>query len=404
MSLLTESDAAGRGTARIAPPPIAGLKKWTSRADSVGLIAIATIKRMNRTPNLMPGYRAALSAFTLFLAAIVGCTGLEYVAHVAEGQLRVNGATEPVDAVLASGRLTEEEADKLRLIGRARAYAVEIGLNAGTSYTTFYDAGDNPLAFNLSASRRDRLDAVTWTFPIVGELPYLAFFDETYLRDEEQKLIDDGFDTFTYEIDAYSTLGIFEDPVRSPMLRRNNLSLADTIVHELLHNTVYRPGETTFNESLATFVGRTGAVEFLSREFGADSGWAAFAEARYADTDTINAFLVEFVDELRAYYAQPKPAAELIAGREAVFEAARRRFVADVQPTLRFPDSYGFYAELPTNNAWVLLNVRYNLDLDLFERVFAAVDRDWAAALDVFRAAAAAPGDPFDFLRDWLEE
>ncbi|MCA9243992.1 MAG: aminopeptidase [Phycisphaerales bacterium] len=347
-------------------------------------------------------------ALTMIIASglvlLSGCEGLEYVTHVAQGQIDVNTSTESIEAVLASGRLTDDEADKLRMIGRARAYAVEIGLNAGSSYTTYYDAGDNPLAFNLSASRRDKLDPVTWTFPIVGELPYLAFFDEGYLRDEEQKLIDDGFDTYTYEIDAYSTLGVFEDPIRSPMLRRNRLSLADTIVHEVLHNTIYRPNNTNFNESLATFVGRTGAVEFLTREYGEDSGWATFAEQRYADTDAINAFLVDFVAELRVYYAQAKPPGELVSGREAVFEAGRRRFVDEVQPTLNFPDSYGFYAELPTNNAWVLLNVRYNLDLDVFQRVFERVDGDWAAALGVFREAAAAAGDPFEYLRNWPDE
>ena len=45
---------------------------------------------------------------------------------------------------------------------------------------------------------------------------------------------------------------------------------------------------------------------------------------------------------------------------------------------------------------------RYNLDLVAFEAVYAAVDADWPAALDVFRAAAAAQEDPFAYLRSWL--
>ena len=115
---------------------------------------------------------------TLILLA-VGCDSLPYVLHLAQGEARVQGSVEPISDVLASDRLGTEDADKLRLIVNTRDYAAQtIGLNAGNSYTTFYDTSGDPAAFNLSAARRDALVAKTWTFPIVGEVPYLAFFDE----------------------------------------------------------------------------------------------------------------------------------------------------------------------------------------------------------------------------------
>jgi predicted aminopeptidase len=334
---------------------------------------------------------------------MVGCEGVFYVTHLASGQLGIQGGTEPITAVLESGRLTDDEQAKLELMVKARQFAAdEMGLNVGGSYATFYDTQGDPLAWNLSAARRDALVPVTWTFPIVGEVPYLAFFDEAYLRREEQRLLDQGYDTETYELDAYSTLGVFEDPVRSTMLRRGSLSLVETVIHELLHNTVWRPNETVFNESLATFVGRQGAIAFLAAEFGEDSGWPDVARAFYADLESVNAFLLELYAELEAYYAQDIPAGQKIAGREAVFQAARERFTSEVLPTLSFPESFGGYADLPTNNAWMLANYRYNLDLDVIEAVYIANGTDWRAALDVFGAAAAAPGDPFQYLRDWL--
>lgn len=342
----------------------------------------------------------------LFLVMLLlGCDGLTYVAHVAQGQFAVQGNVEPIDDVLASGRLTEEEDQKLRLIVKARRFAADsIGLDAGDSYTMFYDTRGDPLAWNLSAARRDRLVARKWSFPIVGEVPYLAFFDEDYLLREEQKLIDQGYDTLTYELDAYSTLGVFADPVRSTMLRRGTLSLSDTIIHELLHNTIWRPNHTIFNESLATFVGRTGAVQFLRSEFGEESGWPEVATAYYADLDAANVFLLDLYNELKDYFEQDLPSDELIAGREAVYQAGRERFVAELQPTLTYPNSFGGYTTLPTNNAWMLGHYRYNLDLDVFEAVFEAVNEDWSAALDVFQQAADAAGNPFDFLRDWVAE
>jgi predicted aminopeptidase len=334
---------------------------------------------------------------------LAGCEGLAYVVQLAEGEAGVQGHVESIDSVLASGRLSDQDAAKLRYIVKVRDYAAQtIGLNVGRSYTTFYDTGSDPQAWNLSAARKDALVAKTWTFPVVGEVPYLAFFDENYMHTVEQQLIDQGYDTLTYALDAYSTLGVFDDPVRSTMLQRDVLSLAETIVHELLHNTIYRANDTNFNESLATFVGRQGAVEFLRAEFGPDSDLPGIAIAFYADTDIVNAFLTQLHDDLQAFYAQPLSKAEKIAGRDAVFQAARDRFVAEVQPTLHYPDSFGGYANLPTSNAWVLANYRYNLNLGVFASVYAATGNAWAAALDAFRAAAAANGDPIAYLQDWL--
>jgi predicted aminopeptidase len=205
-------------------------------------------------------------------------------------------------------------------------------------------------------------------------------------------------------VDAYSTAGFFRDPIRSPMLQRHTLSAVETIFHELLHNTIWRASGDVFNESLATFVGRTAAAEFLLAEFGEDSGWGELAEAYYADIDATNAFLFELYNELDAYYAGPLSKEEKTAGREAVYQAGRDRFISEVQPTLNFPDVFAGYAELPTNNAWMRSHYRYNLDLVVFEQVFTVLGGDWPAVLEVFRAAGHSAGDPFDYLRDWLAE
>lgn len=344
------------------------------------------------------------AALTFILGGfLVGCESLPYIVQLAQGHFRSQGEAEPIDDVLASGRLSEEDADKLRLLVKARQFAVEtIGLNGGQSYTTFYDTSGAPLAYNLSAARQDALIPKTWSFPIVGEVQNLVFFDEAYLHDTETSLEAAGYDIMTYELDAYSSAGFFVDPVRSPMLRRSTLSLVDTIIHELLHNTVWRPSAPMYNESLATFVGRQGAQEFLLAEFGPDYSWSRTAPLYYADTDAVSAFLSDFYAELEAYYAQPLSSAEKVAGREAVFQAARDRFVNEIQPRLNFPTVFASYGNLPTSNAYMLTHRRYNLDLDVLADVYAATGRDWHAALDVYRAAAGAAGDPFAYLRDWL--
>ncbi len=345
----------------------------------------------------------ALALFVSFPLS-AGCDGLFYVLRAAEGQFGVQGATEPIDDVLASDRLSEEDETKLRLLVKAREYAAEtIGLDAGECYTTFYDSGGDPVVFSLSASPRDALEPVTWWFPIFGSQEHLMFFDEEYLRRVERELIDSGHDTYTYEVDAYSTVGFFKDPIRSPMLRRHTLSAVDTIFHELLHNTIWRPSEPVFNESLATFVGRTAAVEFLQVEFGEDSSWGDVGAAYYADVDTVNEFLLDLYDELATYYAGSLSKEEKTAGREAIYQAGRERFVTQVMPGLNYPEIFAGYTELPTNNAWMRAHYRYHLDLGAFDEVFAELGGDWSAMLDVFQSAARAANDPFEYVRDWLK-
>lgn len=351
----------------------------------------------------MPGGVAALLIGGLSLGALSGCAGLDYVLSLAAAQARILAGSVPIEEVLASGRLAPEQADKLRWILDVRRFAVEqMGLRGDGSYTTFYDTGGRPLLYNVTASRKDRLEPKTWTFPFVGTVPYLGFFDAERARAMFDRLAGEGLDVVMYEVDAFSTLGAFPDPVRSPMLERDRISLAETVIHELLHNTIWRPDDVPFNESLATFVGRRGTLDYL--DWRAEGGEDLMDPARryFADLDVYAEFINELYETLRLYYATDMPAEQKIAGREAVFQQMRDVFVSEYLPRFSDPDRWAGLADLPTNNAWVLAVYRYNVGLDLYEGVYTAMGRRWRAALEVFREASRAPS-PEEFLRQWLE-
>lgn len=340
----------------------------------------------------------------LFLPAGCGSVGLDYLLDIAGGQVDVVANSIPISDALRSDSLTEEEKDKLRLIIDARRYAIDvIGLDAGDSYTVYYDTQGRAAGYNVSAAYPDRFESVTWDFPFAGTLPYIGFFEEAPAREEQRRLVDNGYDTVLSPVDAFSTLGAYTDPVRSSMLARENTALVDTIIHEILHNTVWRAGDVIFNENLATFVGRTGAVEFFLDREGDDSPQADYARRRYADIDQYNAFMVALYNELDVYYHSGLSRDEKVAGREAIFQAARDRFMADILPTLNMPDQWAWMADLPANNAWLLANQRYNFELSRFERVYEATGGDWAASLAVFRQASRAD-DWVAFLDDWARD
>ena len=344
-------------------------------------------------------------AVLLLLAALFGggCgPDLLYLPRLAMGQLGAIVTSVPIEEALNNGDLAPEEAAKLELVVDARAYGVEsIGLSPGQSFTTFVYTDDSSQAYNVSACQKDRFEAVTWTFPIFGGFPYLIFFDRAEADRYFERLAAADYDVFMYEVDAYSTMNAIPNPVRSAMLRRSEFSLVETVLHEMLHDTVWKVNATTFNESLATFVGRTGAVAYFRDRFPDEPELVETAMARNEDTDRYNDFLFELHWELDAFYRSDRTRAEKIAGREEIVQGARDRFAQEVQPLMHFPENYDWVERLPANNAWLLGNYRYNLDLDVFGEVYEAVGGDWPAALDVFRQASRAD-DPFAFLRAWV--
>jgi len=339
----------------------------------------------------------------VLVISLPGC-GVDwgYIFAAAVGQIEILRKSVPISQATGSTALTSEQRSKLGLIRDARVYADEIiGLNVEDNYTLFYDSGGEPVAFNVSACRKDAFEPRLWTFPIVGAVPYLGFFDRKAADAKYNELAAEQLDVFMYEIDAYSGLGYFPSVVLSPMLERSEISLAETVFHELLHSTIWRPNDVTFNESLATFVGRTAAIEYLADRYPEQTELVQYAIEEFEDVDRFSDFILTFFNELDSFYSSDLPSEAKIAGREALYRASRDRFAAEIQPLMNHPDRYEWGRDLPTNNAWLLGIRRYNLDLVVFQDVFTATGKDWPASLQLFRAAAG-ERDPYTYLRTWL--
>ncbi len=353
---------------------------------------------MIKSHSLILGFTAAAS-----LLVHVGCgPELLYLPSLAAGQFEAVAKSVPIETAISRGKLTEEDTAKLRLILDARAFATgPMGLSAGSSFTRFVDTDRLSRAINVSASDKDKFQAATWTFPIVGTVPYLMFFNEAMADRQVEALESKGMDVLTYDVDAYSTLSFLPNPVRSSMLKRDDITIVEIVIHESLHDTIFKSGDTTFNESLATFVGRTGSVDYFRREHPDAPDIAEAAVASAQDTDRYNAFIFDLYSQLEQFYASDMTSQEKIAGREPIFQAGRDRFMAEVLPLMTSPERFDWVADLPTNNAWMLANYRYNLDLDVFQRVHDQTGGDWQRSLDVFRQAARA-SDPWSFMNAWL--
>ena len=337
------------------------------------------------------------------LTGLAGC-GFEwsYVLGAVGGEVNLLTSAVPIEDGLDDPNLTDEEREKLRVVIDVRDYAANvIGLNVGSSYQTFADLDGQSLAWNLSASPKDAITPYLWNLPIVGPIPYLGFFsiDDAYA--ERDRLVEQGYDTLIYELDAYSTVGIVPDPMTSALFKRPTHSLIDTVFHELTHNTIYTGKNEVFDESLAEFVGHAAAMEYIAVRYGADSELAVQARESNEDNDIFNAFLADLRLQLDAIYARDISREDKIAARTPVFDAARQRMADEILPRLNNQDQYEAYSTFNFNNAFLLVNVRYNTNFDLFEAVYEKAGRNWAAVLDIFRQAEASV-DPFAFLGEQL--
>ena len=197
---------------------------------------------------------------------------LSYGWMQAKGQIGILMDVRDVSEVLSDPAFPDSLKARIRLIEEIKQFGVDsLGLEPSKNYTTFYDQHGKPLIWIITASDRYRIKAYKWNFPILGSFPYKGYFDSTRAVREEKVLIDDGYDTDIGEVSAWSTLGYLKDPILSSMLKRREGSLANLILHELTHGTLFVKSDLELNENLASFVGDLGAIRFLKQKYGAES-------------------------------------------------------------------------------------------------------------------------------------
>ena len=342
-----------------------------------------------------------LSIVLVLAAAATATCSPFYVLRAGVEEAKILSRRRPITEVIDDPTTSEEVRRKLDLVLQARTFASErLNLRAGDSYTSYSWVDRDTLALVLSAARKDRFQAYTWWFPIVGHVPYKGFFSLDAARRAAEDLERKGYDTYIRPTSAFSTLGWFPDPLLSTLLRYSDVDLVSTVIHEITHNTVFVPSNVSFNESFASFVGDRGAIEFFCGIEGEDGERCAEARRQWADNVIFGRFLEGLIADLEAVYARTDlTTEERVARRDEVYARARDRFVREVQPRLSNPGYRGF-ANLRPNNARLIAIRLYYDRLWLFDEVLERHGGDLPATVRAIRTALAdAGGDPFDVLR-----
>jgi predicted aminopeptidase len=328
-----------------------------------------------------------LAALAL-LACASACGQPLYVARLGWAEARILWRREPIREVVTRPDVDAELRERLELVLAAREFArARLGFQVGESYATYAEVEAHEATVHVvSAAYRDRLEAYTWWYPIVGRVPYRGYFDPAAARAEADRLAHRGLDVNVRPAIAFSTLGWFPDPLLSVTAEEKPVPLVATVLHELFHQTLYVPGEPAFNESAATFAGERGAMAFFCGGPGADASRCEQARRTWARTRARGRVLTHYADKLRRLYAStPPPAAR---------EHERAWLAAAAAKTLAQRHLGGEADVAPPNNARLLGALLYATRLDDFE-VLAPGDTDPGGALRELVAAAGSESDPF---------
>jgi predicted aminopeptidase len=329
-----------------------------------------------------------LLLLTLTLPALGGCG---YYFQAVRGHFEIMGDRVPIEEVIDDPGTPAEVRARLELVREARVFAsAELQLPDNDSYTT-YVALDRPyVVWNVFAAPEFSVEPKRWCFPVAGCVVYRGYFSEDDANDYAGRLTADGWDTYVGGVAAYSTLGRFDDPVLSTMLRWPDYRLAGLLFHELAHQVVYVKDDSEFNESFATLVEEEG----LARWLDARGELAALAEYR-DDRERQGAFGL-LVEDARArlaeLYRQPLDDAAMRAAKAAEFAALRERYRA-----LR--EAWGGYAgydawfERPLNNAQLVPVATYRRFVPAFRALLREEEGDLGAFYEACRQLAALPSE-----------
>lgn len=214
----------------------------------------------------------AVTAILLVLSIFIWWDLIVYGIRQANGQMNIIWNARPVEEFLNDPEFPDSLKNKLVLINKVRKYAIDsLGLKDTKNYKTLFDQKGEEIMWVVTASEPFRLKAKEWKFPVLGSVPYKGYFNKELALALREELLKEGWDVSIRNPGGWSTLGWFTDPILSKMLERGEGDLANLIIHEMSHATIFVKDSIDFNENLATFIGDRGAEKFLIDTYGKDS-------------------------------------------------------------------------------------------------------------------------------------
>ena len=314
--------------------------------------------------------------FTLLLLALLnGCSSASYYSQLATGQWQLLKAREPVSQVIADPQRDPALREHLRKAQAARTFASQqLHLPDNQSYRLYADLERPYVVWNVFAAPEFSLSPVTHCFPIAGCVAYRGYYSQGGARGEAALQRQQGMDVFVSGVEAYSTLGWFDDPILNTMLNWGDERLASLIFHELAHQRFYVKDDTEFNESFANFVEQEG-----TRQWRIVQGLPTANASGLQQRDQFIALVLNARERLQRLYEQPLSATEMRQRKAQEFERMRREYRQMRDQQWGSNGRFDAWVNTPMNNAKLLPFGLYDQWVPAFANVFKHSSGDWQA-------------------------
>jgi len=297
--------------------------------------------------------------------------------HASLGHLDLMARRQPFAEVVSDVNATDELKAHLQRVASIREFASrELGLPDNDSYRIYAPLDRDYPVWNVWVTPEFDLQPRQSCFPIVGCVPYRGYYSKQLAHDYAAAFLDAGDDVMVSGVTAYSTLGFFDDPVTSTMLRLPEEKLAGLIFHELAHQVVYVRDNATFNESFARAVEIEGTLRWLAGRHD-EAALVRYrtalerADAFFADVRMARA-------ELARLYASDASDSAKRQGKKRIFDA-----MCEAQQQRKMLDpgwsAYDAWFAVHLNNAKLAAVATYFDDVEMFRELLGKVGGDFSA-------------------------
>ncbi|VXB52645.1 Predicted aminopeptidase [Pseudomonas sp. 8BK] len=302
-----------------------------------------------------------------------GCSTLDYYSHLAGGQLQLLQAREPIAELLENPSADPELKQRLALAQQARDFAsAQLSLPNNDSYRLYADIQRPFVVWNVFATAEFSLSPELHCFPIAGCVAYRGFYNQSRARGSAALLKQQGLDTYLGGVEAYSTLGWFDDPILNTMLRWSDERLVAVIFHELAHQQLYVADDTAFNESFASFVEREGL-----RQWRIKQGLLPNDPQGEQQREQFIALVLASRTRLQQLYASDLSPTQMRSRKQAEISRLRAEYHALSTREWGGKGRYDDWINAPINNAKLLPFGLYDQWVPAFAALFEQVERDW---------------------------
>ncbi len=296
-----------------------------------------------------------------------------YAISQGKGQLTIVWNSQPIEEVLQETSFPDSLKQKLKLIVEIKQYAIDsIGIKPSDNYSIVYNQHNKSILLTVSACEPYSFKAKEWTFPFLGAVPYKGFFNKKEAEKEILALKSKGYDVDVYSPSGWSTLGWFKDPILSNMLYKNEGQLANLIIHELTHGTIYVKNDVTFNENLANFIGDKGAEKFLIFKYGINSKQYTDYEQSKEDEKCFIEYILKSTERLDSLYSTLS-----VGDKEEIKKQKKSKLITEIvlgvnRLPLHKKKNYFQYSlqAFSEKNAFFMAFTRYDSQYEIFDKEY----------------------------------